>query len=319
MGEERIIADSDEEIDIYLTTAKEYKDGPPAPTNIFSTDQTTLLDAKQPSFHSLRSAKMTAESIYGTWVVNNRKDFVKLFKSIRHYLREINEQIEEGIYDKSVRAYFGMDIETGTLLPMGTSAQLKSAAKKVADGDAAIVAASLPLMLQPTAARTAAFLLAFKTSELTKKSKLVDVNNTEDALVLQRPICKALTIDLGDTTWYTYRAFDNPTRRERSRFWGMVFGTIKLPSTIKFIVVDIATGQPILNYKVRIGKSALAGGIGGVFGFTNIHGELILETKTTGDTFINGELILWVDYEQAINIPEGSEATYILKITKETI
>ena len=319
MAIQKLRPESDEDVDSFFTTAKEYKDSVELPPNAFSPDTTTRLDTRQPMFHGKIVARSTAEFHYATSVIAYKADFVIAKRRCSHFITELNKQIEEGVYNKSVRLLFSLDLLTGNQPYMGSASRVKTVGKNIADGVAALALALLPPMLQPTGASIALGISNFKASELVKKGKLVTYSGTIHDVIVERINNDLLVIDMEADIEYKYRTPDKAVNRTNQGLWGMKFGPIPLKTKVSIHVQDIDSGLSIAGYGVRIGKRTSEGGVIGVKGTTNAYGDIELETTQTGLTWLNGELILWEDLEEEITLVAGVPFVHIMKVTKEPL
>jgi len=282
----------------------------------YDAETITLLDDNYPLFSENHDASIEADAEQAAGVDLAKLAFTAASDIATSFLKIFKEGTTTGAFANSELVYFRMSRTKPVLPIIQSEADLNRVCGYIATGDAARVLAGGNPMLLPTAAQVAAKFLSF-TLKTANKALLIEAADTaRGTLDTQRGIVLPLVLDMWDQTEFKGRKLSRPAMRVRSGTWGCIYKTIKEPTAITVQVLDISGGAVIPGATVRIGKSKLAGGKGGVKAQADAHGNVELETDTVGATFINAEMIAYNDNELPITIVSESPGSYIIRLTK---
>ncbi len=150
-----------------------------------------------------------------------------LAMTVSHFIQVFNFGVSRGRFQRSDRAFYGLDVNRADVPPLQSHAGIDQWAHKLIDGEAARLAAQpgATAMAMPAASEISAALAdveAARESQTTAKdtydNELADVEN-------HRPAIDALIVDMWDTIEFNLRAQDNPSKRRRAREWGVIYLT----------------------------------------------------------------------------------------------
>lgn len=258
-----------------LFTAKQKKDGPPA-ANIFTPGTTTRLDTIEPQLIAALNLTDTkqGEAVAATEAKNEDGNMLRKYCS--HYFQVLNLAVEREVYDKAVRAFFGLDTETGVLPDMVTDYQAQQAAEKIAAGDAQLVAHSEPAMTNPTAAEVATLLTNF-TAKLIAHSTAQDaLDNAQEATDALVPEADKVIKKIYDEAEAHFNEEDAESQRANCRLYGVLYISIGNETPVTVLVKN-ADGTPAEGKAVKLVEAA------GKVLVTGANGTVVFNTKVVGD------------------------------------
>ena len=146
---------------------------------------------------------------------------------VSHFIQVFNFGVSRGVFQRSDRAFYGLDVNRADVPPLQSHAEIDGWAHKLIDGEAARLAAQpgATAMALPAASAISAALAdveAARESQTTAKdsydNELADVENNRLAV-------DALISDMWDTIEFNLRSSDSPSKRRRAREWGVVYLT----------------------------------------------------------------------------------------------
>ena len=258
-----------------LFTAKQKKDGPPA-ANIFTPGTTTRLDAIAPQLIAALNLTDTKQGESVAATDNKNEDGKMLRKYCSHYFQVLNLAVEREVYDKAVRAFFGLDTETGVLPDMTSDYQAQQAAEKIAAGDAELVAHGEPAMTNPTAAEVATFFTNF-TAKLIAHSTAQDaLDNAQEATDALVPEADKVIKKIYDEAEAHFNEEDAESQRANCRLYGVLYISIGNETAVTVLVKN-ADGTPAEGKAVKLVEAA------GKVLVTGANGTVVFNTKVVGD------------------------------------
>lgn len=150
-----------------------------------------------------------------------------LAQLVSHFIQVFNLAVARGVFPRSDRAFYGLDINHSDVPPMSTHADFQLWAGKLLDGETARLAAqpgatpmAMPAIAEVDTARTAA--TSLKQTQTDAKDAF-DKEQTDVAA--SQPAIDALILDMWENIEFKLRALDGPSRRRRAREWGVVYLT----------------------------------------------------------------------------------------------
>lgn len=148
-----------------------------------------------------------------------------LAQFVSHFIQTFNLAVARGVFPRSDRAYYGLDVSHSDVPPLVTQADITGWAQKVIDGEAARLAdnpGATPMEL-PSAGEVAAALAALSPVDSAQsKAKDTYQKEQEDVATDRGPV-DALITDVWDTIEFNLRTLDGPSRRRRAREWGVIY------------------------------------------------------------------------------------------------
>ena len=228
-----------------------------------------------------------------------------------HYLQVFNFGVERGVYPKAARAFFGLDTETGVLPDLITDADAEQVGKNIATGEADLLSATLPAMINPSAAEVATALTNFRT-QLTKHSNgSQDLDAAQEAAEALVPEADKVIKKIYDEAEAHYNEEEPESQRADCRWWGVQYKSIGAETALTVQVNHASDHTPYPGLEVRLTEAA------GKRLVTNASGEVLFVTTVTGDATIDIFEILGgkePDYSKDINIKEGIPQTVVIEI-----
>ena len=130
-------------------------------------------------------------------------------------------------FDRSDRAYYGLDVNRADVPPLSSHADVDQWAHKLIDGETARLAANpgATAMAMPAIVEVSAGLAAVEASRESQTTAKDSYDLEQSDLETNRPAVDALVLDMWDTIEFKLRALNGPSRRRRGREWGIVYLT----------------------------------------------------------------------------------------------
>ncbi|MEI6815742.1 MAG: hypothetical protein WCL14_03960 [Bacteroidota bacterium] len=254
----------------------------------------------------LENLRNIATSNYEGAVVISDVAEMKLKNRCSHYLQLLKFQVIDGIYTAAVYAFFGLD-EDGNLMAMTTADEIKTAAEKIALGEAAMVAAGNPAMTGITAAQVAALLTDFNTKKGIKTLKADAFATASHNFDVQRQPAKTLAEDMWTQTMFKKRTLDAAAQRNYGRLWGMKFEGSKEFTEIQveaFLPGGVAKAAGASWRIAHLNKDGSYSN-DGVMETMSVLGIVVLESTQVGELFLIGSLAAMKDSVTPITILAG--------------
>lgn len=150
---------------------------------------------------------------------------------ISHFIQVFNFGVARGIFTRSDRAFYGLDVSRSDVPVINTYSDFALWAGKVVDGEAArqqaATAAGTPFfpMAMPSAAEVADALALVEEIRGRQSGAKDSYNKEQSDVETDRPAVDALIADVWDTIEFNLRKQDGSSRRRRAREWGVVYLT----------------------------------------------------------------------------------------------
>ena len=234
------------------------------------------------------------------------------------YLNEMNGHIILDDNPKSVRGLFHLNESTGNLPNMESESAIVTVSNNIKTGNEAMVTnGTWVLNTGFPASAVISRRDAYNVLLLAKSVKKDAIRTKQNEIDLMLPLGKAVADDMFDQIKYHYRNQTEAQIRDACRGYGVKYETVKPLTEIIISCFDTDGVTPLANVLFRIGEVLTKDGKiakEGVKGTTNINGELLLKTTTTGDTSLIGKLIGKADNITALTIVSEKSQAIIVKM-----
>lgn len=203
-----------------------------AADRLITAEHFAALDLTDPgSLHSLYKKDM-GESSAALAVQANRTSehdaaIGALAQVVSHFIQVFNFAVSRGKFDRSDRAYYGLDVNRADVPPLNSHADVDQWAHKLIDGEAARLAATpgATAMAMPAISEVSAGLAGVEASRESQTTAKDAYDQEQSDLETSNPAVNALIADIWDTVEFKLRTLDGPSRRRRAREWGLVYLT----------------------------------------------------------------------------------------------
>ena len=150
-----------------------------------------------------------------------------LAQVISHFIQVFNFAVTRGKFDRSDRAYYGLDVNRADVPPLSSRADVDQWAHKLIDGEAARLNANpaATAMAMPAIGEINAALAQVEASRESQTIAKDAYDLEQSDLETSNPAVNTLILDIWDTVEFKLRTLDGPSRRRRAREWGLVYLT----------------------------------------------------------------------------------------------
>lgn len=150
-----------------------------------------------------------------------------LAQVVSHFIQVFNMAVARGVFERSDRAYYGLDVSHSDVPSMVTHNDITGWAQKVIDGEAARLAANpgATPMAMPAAGEVASALAQVNSVAQRQTTAKDAYDKEQEDVETDRAPVDALIADMWDTIEFKLRTLDGPSRRRRAREWGIVYLT----------------------------------------------------------------------------------------------
>ncbi len=205
-------------------TAKNLKDGVPAPLVIpYSAATIARLDAFYPSYKlkvDAMEAALAAQAGITQSVKEKRQQAVWL---ISHFYINVQNAIMRKAFDKSVRAFYGLDVNSGKVPALKSESKILYWGELAADGEAARIAAGGVPVTFPSIAEVSAAVNNFKNANLLQANAKYAFDIAQETLAAAKSEANKLILKMWNETEATFDTGDKPSLRRKCRAWGVVY------------------------------------------------------------------------------------------------
>ena len=276
-----------------LTLAKNQKDNVTPANMILTGDTQTKVDAMTPAFDGVMNAKKGALYLQTKATKVSQAAFKLAMMFISHFFQVFNLGIARGKYEADERAFFGIDVGSKAVPPLGNEANVIMQGKNIHDGDALRMAIpGAAAMANPTTAEVDTKFGDWKTKNNIQNNRISDFENASAAVV--NMFDEALNVvmkvwDEGDTF---YNNLDAPAKRAKLRPWGVIYeGSqtitihVKIKNSVTGAVLQGASSQIVETGETRI---------------SDADGNLTLTTRVIGEVNLHTQMEDYVDTETVV-------------------
>jgi len=304
--------ESDQDISDALTEAETMQEATPLLDRFLAPATATDLSTYATDFPAVMAAENAAIVHQSACIETAEISENALRNRISHMFNEMNDKIVDGEYNKSVRAYFNIDVETGVHPSMDTPVKLLAVANKVATGCASMATALLPPFTGFTAASVASRLVTFNTDRAAAIASKMAENTAMGNTHIMRPLALAAAKQTQLEVVNHNNHLSDSEARTLNVLWGLRYGVSKAKTTIKMICFMPDGITKAVMADLRIGKLLTAEGKvakAGVKGMADAQGERILDTTVVGAQYIIARLIGCADAHVPLTIVAGIPQT----------
>jgi hypothetical protein len=312
MSENKDQLRSDQDIADALTEAETMQEATPLIDQFLQTLTATNLGIYATSFPAAMAAENEAVVHQSACVATADASAYILEQRISHMFNEMNDKIAEGEYDKSVRGYFNINVETGVHPNMDTPVRLIAVAGKVATGCASMVTDSIAPFTGFTAASVASRLVTYNIDRAAATASKIAENTAMGNTHLIRPFALAAAKQVQLEVVNHHNHLSDAEARTLNILWGISYETSKLKTPIKMICFMPDGTTKAVMADLRIGKLKTADGKvakAGVKGRADAQGERTLDTTQVGSQYVIARIIGCADAEVPVTIVAGVSQT----------
>ena len=187
----------------------------------------TQLETLAPQFKLEAQQAGTALSTQSAATSEATLDFLALQTSVSHYFQVLNLAVARGVIPRDARAHYQLDVSSAVLPDLITQADVTLWASRIAEGEAARLAANpaaVP-MAMPSAAEVAAAAAKYATSSAAQSTAKSAYDAEQEQVAALRPAVDKLIRDLWDYIEFAYREDPGPSKRRKARLWGITYVT----------------------------------------------------------------------------------------------
>lgn len=294
--------------ELALTAARDKEASLPAGTIIISAATklrlTNILATYLPAMQAVGTA--TSASTEATSLKNTAQPIARLWTS--HYYQALNNAIDRGDYDASVRAFYMIPVNSGAVPEMDSEEKVKLWGGRVLSGETALIAAGGTAIPFPSQVNVTTRVTTFNT-RLTAQSTAADATDSAEETVngLNDEADKVIK-----KVWDEVETFYNEetieSMRANAREWGVKYITLGNPTQITFKAVRSDNGEGIeaTEFKVKAtGTKYIAGP----------DGTVEAETRLIGDEEVIATHPEYTPVTQVITIVEGVAMVVVFTLT----
>lgn len=185
----------------------------------------TELDAVQLLFKEEVGDVHAALNQQTTATTQVETDFLALQTVVSHFIQVFNLAVARGVYPRTDRAWFGLDVNSQAVPPLTAHADAITWGERIVTGETRrnTENPTSPPMANPSAQDVETALDAFRTSSSSQTTAKDTYDAEQEDVAGLRPRVDKLIRDLWDHIEFTYREDNGPSRRRKCREWGVVY------------------------------------------------------------------------------------------------
>lgn len=149
--------------------------------------------------------------------------YLALHQSVSHFIQVFNLAVARGVFPRSDRAHYQLDVSSAVVPDLSSQSAVTTWAGHLIQGEAARVAAGGPPMAMPTLAEVEVALEAYQTASASQSTAKDTFDDEQADVAALRPTVDKVILDIWDHVEFTYREEDSPSKRRKSREWGVVY------------------------------------------------------------------------------------------------
>ena len=232
---------TDEERASALNMGKNRSTNVPASDMILSASTITRLDVAQPEFNQRLTARgvALANQAAATASINPERNRLRMF--ISHFFQGFNNGVARGVFDASQRAYYLLDVSSDSVPPLDSDEKLNTWGQRLLAGETERMAVGLTPMAMPSAAEVQMVFEAFTLAANGQANLKTAYDNTQEAVAAMRGDVDSLILRMWNEVETAYSEDDAPSKRRKSRKWGVVYISSPGEGTEKEGPVEAAT------------------------------------------------------------------------------
>lgn len=167
------------------------------------------------------------EALSGQLEASKEEDEAQAFCALTstHFIQVFNLGITRGVYKESDRAFYGIDGNDSNTPRITTEADTTRWANAIITGDANRITAGGTAMSNPAVSDVVTALENWTIKHSTQSGKKDEYDKEQEDVEGMRPEVDDLIVDIWDEVEFTYRKDDAPSKRRKSREWGVFYAT----------------------------------------------------------------------------------------------
>ena len=247
-----------------LSIAKEMKDAVPPPSIIpFTVNTISRLDILYPLYKGKIEAAEAALQLQITLGEQIKAAKPQAEYLISDFFDALQRAIRRGVFDASVRTFYGLAANDGTIPPARTEADVSYWGGKAASGEAARIAAGGAPITFPGIAEVNTAVNNFKNLNVQQANAKITYETAQEAIAAQNPEVDKLILKMWNEIETTFDEGDKPSMRQKAREWGVIYvptpGETPSPDdySITGTITDAATGNPIHDAAIIINNTTV--------------------------------------------------------------
>jgi len=291
-----------------LDKGKTKNDNLPPLVVILTPATKTRLNAIQPLFDGAVLALMTAlaNSTNATALKNAAQALAKMW--ISHYYQALNNAIDREVYPPSVRAYYGLDVNSGAVPEMNTEDAVKQWGERVSSGETALAAGGYGAIPFPSEPEVRAKVNDYKT-KLTTQSSMMDITDQkQEAITALNDEADKVIKKVADEVETYYNEETTESMRGNAVEWGVVYKTLGELTAITFQAVRSDNNAPVQDVEFKIIST------GNVY-VSDDADSVTIETRIVGDEDVKATHPAYNPVTQTMTIVEGAAMTVTFVMT----
>ncbi len=208
-----------------LTTAKETADTTDPAEWAISPETKTRIDTILPLWK--KEVAERGEALSGQLEASSEEDAAQTFCALNcvHFIQVFNLGITRGVYKESDRAFYGIDGNDANVPRITTEADTTRWAEAIITGDAKRITAGGAAMANPSVTDVETALEDWTAKHTAQGGKKRKYDKEQEDVEGMRPEVDDLIVDIWDEVEFTYRKDDAPSKRRKSREWGVFYAT----------------------------------------------------------------------------------------------
>lgn len=206
-----------------LTQAKTKNDSIPVGSQFLTPPTIIRLNAAQPAFTTAMQNRGNALAAQAGATSGVTLAFTITRMYISHFFQVFNLGVFRGKYLPQHRAFYQLDVNSDSVPALSTQQDVAQWGQRVADGDAARVAAGGVAMANPTAAEVNAVVTDYITKNTAQSGMKDSFDNTQQAVAALHEESDKVIKKVWDEVDTFYNEEEPTSKRRKCREWGVVF------------------------------------------------------------------------------------------------
>jgi hypothetical protein len=301
MGLSRRLPTTDVTRKIALDAAKTKKDNT-APADVVLTPNTiTRVDTTQPLFSHKMQERGNALQAQTDATAAKDAAMGKAKMYISHFFQGFNNGADRGVFPHSHKAFYQLDVNSDSVPPMDTEAEVTLWGDHLINGDAERILAGGAAMAMPAIANVTTEVNNFKTLNTAQSTAKDAYDNAQEAVSDMRTEVDSLILRIWNEVETAFDDEPIESKRRKAREWGVVYVSTQ-KATITGMVTDSVSGNPLQNVNVALVESE-------EIVQTDEEGRYTIKTSYTGDGNLEFSLEGYTTQTIPVTIEEGGELT----------
>jgi len=203
--------------------AKKRKDDVPAAEWPMSGATAQRLDIAQPEFKVRMQERGNALSVQAEATAAAEPDRAKARMFISHFFQVFNLGVTRELFPAAHRAYYQLDVNSEAVPLLDSAESISTWGQRIIEGDAERVTAGGAAMALPSAAEVQTVFDAYVTVSSTQADRKAAYDLSQERVANLRPDVDSLIVRMWNEIEAAYSEDDAPSKRRKSRQWGVVY------------------------------------------------------------------------------------------------